>query len=139
MLEYYQSVLILTTNKTRDIDAAFESRIDMILTYKQLDQQARRQIWAHFINRLLPVCTNLSQRDLDRLSRWAINGRQIKNSVKTARIIAIKQNVPLSISHLNIVLKVRKDGSKLIGGQEGQWNKTQSQKWFGWIHWLWAR
>ncbi|OTA67747.1 hypothetical protein K449DRAFT_324024, partial [Hypoxylon sp. EC38] len=52
ILEYYQGTLILTTNRTHGIDPAFESRIDIILTYDHLSQDSRNQIWINFIKTL---------------------------------------------------------------------------------------
>ena len=121
MLEYYQGVLILTTNRTRGIDPAFESRIDIILTLDNLNQDARRQIWSNFIATLPADSVDVSTNDLDSLSKWLVNGRQIKSAVKTARIIAMKQQMPLRLSHLEIVLEVRKRGSKLIDARDEQW------------------
>ncbi|KAI8715738.1 AAA domain-containing protein [Fusarium sp. LHS14.1] len=116
-LEYYQGVLILTTNRTEEIDPAFESRIDIILTYDHLSQDARRQIWSNFINRLPPDSINLDDKDLESLSRWDINGRQIKSAIKTARIMAANEGVPLGVRHLDIVLNIRRRGSKVLGMQ----------------------
>ncbi|EEU42608.1 uncharacterized protein NECHADRAFT_47710 [Fusarium vanettenii 77-13-4] len=116
-LEYYQGVLILTTNRTEEIDSAFESRIDIILTYDHLSQDARRQIWSNFISRLPPGSVDLDDADLDNLSQWDINGRQIKSAIKTARIMASNEVAPLGVRHLDIVLNIRRRGSKVLGTQ----------------------
>ncbi|RSL69959.1 hypothetical protein CEP54_002036 [Fusarium duplospermum] len=113
-LEYYQGVLILTTNRTEDIDPAFESRIDIILTYDHLSQDARKQIWSNFISRLPPDSVDLGEADLDNLSGWNINGRQIKSAIKTARIMATNEGAPLGVRHLDIVLNIRRRGSKVL-------------------------
>ncbi|KAI0117294.1 P-loop containing nucleoside triphosphate hydrolase protein [Daldinia grandis] len=137
-LEYYQGVLILTTNRTQDIDSAFESRIDIILTYDHLNQDVRRQVWSKFIGRL--ANTDIKESDLDSLSQWVINGRQIKSAVKTAHIIAVKQGEALGMSHLETVLEVRKRGSRLIGKDEKQWRKTRGGgKLTTWIRGLLAK
>ncbi|WAO93113.1 AAA domain-containing protein [Fusarium falciforme] len=117
LLEYYQGVLILTTNRTEKIDPAFESRIDIILTYDHLSQDARKQIWSNFISRLPPGSVGLDDADLDNLSRWDINGRQIKSAIKTARIMAANEGAPLGVRHLDIVLNIRRRGSKVLGTQ----------------------
>lgn len=116
-LEYYQGVLILTTNRTEEIDSAFESRIDIILTYDHLSQDARRQIWSNFISRLPPGSVDLDDADLDNLSQWDINGRQIKSAIKTARIMATNEVAPLGVRHLDIVLNIRRRGSKVLATQ----------------------
>ncbi|KAI1209644.1 P-loop containing nucleoside triphosphate hydrolase protein [Annulohypoxylon truncatum] len=121
MLENYQGTLVLTTNRTKTIDSAFQSRIDIILTLENLNRDARRKIWSNFISTLPPDSVDLSLSDVDSLSRWLINGRQIKSAFKTARIIAIKRQMPLRLSHLEIVFNVQKKGSRLIDNQEGRW------------------
>ncbi|KAG0160080.1 hypothetical protein PDIDSM_7607 [Penicillium digitatum] len=50
MLEYYEGILFLTTNRTQNIDPAFESRIHLSLTYKDFDAESRRQSWAQFLS-----------------------------------------------------------------------------------------
>ncbi|KAI1439675.1 P-loop containing nucleoside triphosphate hydrolase protein [Annulohypoxylon stygium] len=122
MLEYYQGVLMLTTNRTRGIDPAFESRIDIILTTGNLSQDARRKIWSNFIKTLPSESVDLSLSDFDSLSKWLVNGRQIKTAVKTAWIIATMKQEPVRLCHLETVLEVRKKGSKLIDMQDGQWD-----------------
>ncbi|KAJ3544960.1 hypothetical protein NM208_g2762 [Fusarium decemcellulare] len=119
-LEYYQGVLILTTNRTEEIDSAFESRIDIILTYDNLSQDSRRQVWSNFLGRLPSESVNISDTDLDHLSKWKVNGRQIKSAIKTARIMANSEGAPLGVRHLEVVLEIRKRGSKVLGTDEVQ-------------------
>ena len=49
MLEYYQGILFLTTNRLRTIDIAFQSRISIGVKYEALDEETRRRIWENFI------------------------------------------------------------------------------------------
>ncbi|KAF5012012.1 hypothetical protein FDECE_1907 [Fusarium decemcellulare] len=119
-LEYYQGVLILTTNRTGEIDSAFESRIDIILTYDNLNQDSRRQVWSNFLGRLPSESVKINNTDLDHLSKWKVNGRQIKSAIKTARIMANSEGAPLGVRHLEVVLEIRKRGSKVLGTDEVQ-------------------
>ena len=48
-LEYYQGILILTTNRVEEIDDAFRSRIHFQLAYSDLDAVARKAIWRGFL------------------------------------------------------------------------------------------
>ena len=50
-LEYYQGVIILTTNRITSIDAAFQSRIHFSLKYPDLDLAGRVAIWQYFITK----------------------------------------------------------------------------------------
>lgn len=91
MLEYYEGILFLTTNRLRHIDDAFQSRIHLAFQYQALTIPSRRQIWANFINRL-PDCetpgkTELLQ-NLDELEVKTLNGRQIRNVMFIAQSLA---------------------------------------------------
>ncbi|KAK2125302.1 hypothetical protein NOF04DRAFT_1348975 [Fusarium oxysporum II5] len=112
---YYTDALILTTNRCGDIYPVFESRIDIILTYNNLDKDSRRQIWSNLIARFQKDSTDINNLDLDSLSNWEVNGRQNKSAIKAARIIAKSKSAPLGIHHLEDVLEIRKRGSRVIG------------------------
>jgi len=51
-LEYFEGILILTTNRIGNIDPAFESRIHFSFHYPDLDFAARKQIWTTFWKRV---------------------------------------------------------------------------------------
>ncbi|OAP55270.1 hypothetical protein AYL99_10243 [Fonsecaea erecta] len=84
VLEYYEGVLFLTTNRIKNIDEAFHSRIHVTVNYPSLSVESRRHIWQSFLGQDRPV----SGKDLDRLAQVALNGRQIKNILKTAQMLA---------------------------------------------------
>ena len=79
LLEYHQGVLFLTTNRVKNIDTAFYSRISIGLRFGAGTADKRAKIW-----------TNLSQAakveglDIASLSEIDLNGRQIKNVIKLA-------------------------------------------------------
>ena len=57
------------------------------------------------------------ERDLDALARYELNGRQIKNIVRTAQALAVNKNEALSMGHLRQVLDVQTSfDSDLKGG-----------------------
>lgn len=85
--EYYSGVLFLTTNRIANIDPAFHSRIHVTINYASLSVESRRHIWQTFLG----PDSRLPAEDVDRLSRVDLNGRQIKNVLKTARMLARSQ------------------------------------------------
>ncbi|GAW14685.1 hypothetical protein ANO14919_040880 [Xylariales sp. No.14919] len=109
MLEYYRGIMFLTTNRLSAFDPAFQSRIHLTLHYKNLDHTARRKIWQVLLSRAQKD-GEFSERDLVALSKEAINGRQIKNAVKAAQLLAAPENIPLNITHVNIALQVMRNG-----------------------------
>lgn len=114
LLEYYEGIMILTTNRIASINPAFESRIDVILSYRNLDQKAREKVWRGFISRTSKDSVQIEEQDIEILAETNLNGRQIKSAMKTACILAQTQGVKLNLGHLKTVLKVREKASTLI-------------------------
>ncbi|KFZ03340.1 hypothetical protein V502_11029 [Pseudogymnoascus sp. VKM F-4520 (FW-2644)] len=105
ILEYYEGILFLTTNRLTSFDLAFKSRIHLALKYTALDTQRRKELWKMFISRTSKH--NLAAWDasvLDDLAKVDINGRQIKNTVRTASTLARSMNSSLGKEHIDIVL-----------------------------------
>lgn len=86
MLEYYQGILFLTTNRVQDIDEAFYSRVSLGLHYEDLGNGARQQIWKN-----LADIMEIKDLDYAALAHHDINGRQIKNCLRLAKAIAAEQ------------------------------------------------
>ncbi|KAI8953402.1 P-loop containing nucleoside triphosphate hydrolase protein [Xylaria longipes] len=105
-LEYYRGLMFLTTNRITAIDNAVKSRIDLILPYLELDEQNRRKVWVNFLQKLKPGIASISDSDLDELAKTPLNGREIKNSIKTALVLA-NTDKPLGLKHLKVVLGIR--------------------------------
>jgi len=99
--------MFLTTNRVASMDAAFRSRIDLILPYSDLEEPARRKVWVNFIEKLGPEVASVGEADFDKLAKTPLNGREIKNSIKTALVLA-NRDMPLRLKHLDIVLNIRK-------------------------------
>ncbi|KAI8631669.1 ATPase [Xylariaceae sp. FL1651] len=106
-LEYYQGILFMTTNRVDNIDAAFQSRIHVSLEYPDLTQASRRQIWQNFV-KTASLENNISETDLDQLSLLTLNGRQIKNVLKTAQLLAARRKSALKREFIDTVLAIEK-------------------------------
>jgi hypothetical protein len=118
LLEYYSGIMILTTNRMRSIDPAFESRVDITLSYNSLTEADRRQVWKNFLATLDPGAIDVGEADLLKLAKWDFNGRQIKSAIKTARVLATKKKEPLNARHLNVVLNLRSKALGIMNGEE---------------------
>ncbi len=90
----------------RVFDEAFQSRIHVSLRYADLSSDAKRQIWVAFLKRVNGDIPNggLSYDDLRTLAEKKVNGRQIKNIVKTAGALAQGRQERLGFDHLDQVL-----------------------------------
>lgn len=83
VLEYYQGIMFLTTNRLETFDPAFKSRIHLALKYSALEEAHRKKLWKLFIDQASKTLRPQSIPDevLDEFSKVPLNGRQIKNAV----------------------------------------------------------
>ncbi|KAF7547673.1 hypothetical protein G7Z17_g7565 [Cylindrodendrum hubeiense] len=104
VLEYYDRILILTTNRVGSFDEAFKSRIQLALGYPKLNEEDRLKIWHNFVQMLSRSGERFDMEDLrmnlPRLSRIDINGRQIRNAVTMARQLAKYRGEMLRAKHM---------------------------------------
>ena len=108
-LEYYEGLLFLTTNRVDNIDAAFQSRIHISMAYPDLNAESRRVIWVNFLKSLgEDVLNNFDDKDLDELGTVELNGRQIKNVLKSASLLAARKKDTLARKYVDIVLAIEK-------------------------------
>ncbi|KAH8728463.1 P-loop containing nucleoside triphosphate hydrolase protein [Phaeosphaeriaceae sp. PMI808] len=114
LLEYFEGIMFLTTNRIKNFDAAFKSRIHLAIKYPGLSSLAQRQLWTTFItnNFQRPEPYWLSTSLLDELSARSLNGRQIKNVVRTAMALAIATGRELGPQDINTSLKAMEDFEK---------------------------
>lgn len=97
--------MILTANRPMVLDEALYSRFHLFLQYKALDAEARRNVWANFLR---AATDRINEESLDLLAMEDMNGRQIKNVVKMARLLATNEQAALTIGHLQDVIDIVK-------------------------------
>lgn len=97
--------MFLTSNRADSIDPAFESRIHVSLRYPELNAASRRQIWTQFLGG--KNTKGFSSEELDDVAQVSLNGRQIKNVIRTAHLLARKQQAELSYGHVRTILHLR--------------------------------
>lgn len=129
VLEYYEGVLFLTTNRVGTFDEAFKSRIHLSLYYPPLNWPRTKRIWTNHIKTATSGNTRI-QVDHDTLIAHAEslfqiqssqnefgpvwNGRQIRNAFQCAVALAsfrrpLDQPIPLGQEHFDKVSKVSHD------------------------------
>lgn len=113
LLEYYTGILFLTTNRVASFDDAFRSRIHVPLQFPPLPADSRRAIWRQFCGR---AGAKIHEEDLLTLAQLALNGRQIKNIVKTASSLAAFKKEQLDFSHLARVATIHTSFAEEFAG-----------------------
>lgn len=130
LLEYFQGILFLTTNRVETFDEAFQSRIHVALRYGELTTKAKKTVWKMFLDmcRESQACEvgDFSESDLDALSRHSLNGRQIKNVVRTAQALALHEKIKMDLNHIKKVLDVAETFDKDLRGGTGYMDAMRS-------------
>lgn len=113
VLEYYDGILILTTNRVGSFDEAFKSRVQLALHYPKLEANGRQRIWTNFIHLLRDQGTDMDfdglEREVRTLANMELNGRQIRNILWTAAQIAKFDRERLSYTQLELVVEITKE------------------------------
>lgn len=88
LLEYYRGIMFLTSNRVEEFDPAFDSRIHLRVKFERPDGHTRAAIWANFL-RNNDDCKDWTPEVFDRLgNELEINGREIKNTIRTSLAVA---------------------------------------------------
>jgi hypothetical protein len=102
--------MFLTTNRVGVFDTAFKSRIHLAIRYPALSAASRRELWETFITSgsVEDISQWMDSTLLDKLADYELNGRQIKNIVRTGFALALSAGVKLSPKHIAMGLKALK-------------------------------
>lgn len=82
LLEYHQGVLFLTTNRVKNIDRAFYSRISIGLFFEDATVQKRQKIWDNLLQ-----AAKITKINTAALAQNDVNGRQVKNIIRQAQAL----------------------------------------------------
>ncbi|KAI2619518.1 hypothetical protein GGS26DRAFT_572533 [Hypomontagnella submonticulosa] len=135
ILEYYEGILILTSNRVGTFDEAFKSRIQVAIHYNKLKTKSRKAIWRNFLDMIEDSAdedANISELEgkLDELAAEDMNGRQIRNALLTARQLAKHKNETLNWSHLSQVMRTSAEFNKYLkdvkGHTDDQWARAEN-------------
>ena len=92
-------IMFLTTNRVKSFDEAFLSRIHVALHFQQLSQESKEQVWSAFIKKA-DAAEAFTDEQIKTLAERDINGRQIKNAVRTAHSLAVGRNEQVKFEHI---------------------------------------
>ncbi|CAI6238217.1 unnamed protein product [Periconia digitata] len=133
VLESYDGILILTSNRVGSFDEAFKSRIQVALHYKPLNRQSRKQIWQNFFEMIEEENSDVDvgefESRLDELAKEEMNGRQIRNCLQTAQQLSKFKEEPLSWSSLSQTIKTAANFQRYLkeiqGHNDEQWAREE--------------
>lgn len=115
VLEYFEGVLIMTTNRVLTLDAAMISRIHYAIRLPNLEAEQERLIWDSYLRQLNPS----NCRGLEEIGNWVgrrlkkgpsgLNGREIRNLFTTAQRLAAGDNEKICLDHIERVYETMGD------------------------------
>jgi hypothetical protein len=89
---------------------AFQSRLHVTLGLSPLSVKDRRDIWYNFIKDLKELSKDhrraLAHEAKENWCHADLNGRQIRNCVKTALVLARQDNAPVGVKHFQTVIDI---------------------------------
>ncbi|KAI1742673.1 P-loop containing nucleoside triphosphate hydrolase protein [Xylaria scruposa] len=111
VLEYFDGIMFLTTNRAETIDRAFHSRIHLSIAYPLLTYDARKQLWRNWITREYSNTEPdwLTEGLLNKLACRDLNGREIKNSMKMAHALARGEKRIMRAADIHRVLEASEE------------------------------
>jgi hypothetical protein len=92
LLDYYQGIMFISTNRAEVLDPAVLSRVMLRLDYPDLDQGARAAVWRTMLD---AAGLMLVDSTTEELAEAPVNGRQIRNLTRLAKILFPAGNVTL--------------------------------------------
>lgn len=115
VLEYYQGIMMLTTNQIAQFDVAVQSRIQVAIKYVNLNKEQTMAIFEGFLE---PLAKRGLVKDMEDIRSWlkedvikmGLDGRQIRNIITSSLSLARAQGKPrLEKRHLKTMLGNVKD------------------------------
>jgi SpoVK/Ycf46/Vps4 family AAA+-type ATPase len=114
VLEYYQGILILTTNRIKQIDIAVLSRVNLGIKYEPLDHFDKAAMFEDFLMRVENK-SDIERRE--KIIEWfkkdsdakewfkPLNGRQVRNVLFSAACLGSAEGDKLTLNHIKTMAK----------------------------------
>lgn len=97
LMEYYNGILFLTTNRGDNFDPAVLSRVTLALHFKKPTLDGRKIIWRNLLENSGIV---VNETELTNLATLDINGREIKNAINSSQALAAEDGTSVTYQHI---------------------------------------
>lgn len=82
LLDYFSGLIFFTTNRSDVLDKAILSRVSLKIKYEELSESTQLAVWKSKL-----IDANVSIDSTEKLSKLNLNGRQIKNTIRVAKVM----------------------------------------------------
>jgi len=130
VLEYFDGILILTTNRIKTFDIAVQSRVHLAVRYEQMPVDIRKRLFMNFLKQ----CKDSNTEDKAAIEKWVdeefedeIDGRQIRNVLSSAMGLSRSPDNPsgkLRLIDIKRVLKMTNQFQLHLRDQRVQASRT---------------
>lgn len=128
-LEYFSGIIFLTTNRVETFDWAMKSRIHLALGFTPPGTSIRQQMWVQALGTV--PADEIGIEDTTHaaavLAERNLNGREIYNTLNTARTIATFEKRKLLLEHVQKIMKVRDSFDKKLAQERVKLKKSSSE------------
>ncbi|KAL3447312.1 P-loop containing nucleoside triphosphate hydrolase protein [Aspergillus insuetus] len=112
-LESYSGTVILTARQISRLSEAFRSQIRLIVNYQSPDHEQRERIWQNFIGQVkavdpLNIDSEEAEKNLAELAKITMNGREIRDTITTARQFAQFKRRKMEYADMKHVIELAK-------------------------------
>ncbi|KAF3015628.1 hypothetical protein E8E14_011058 [Neopestalotiopsis sp. 37M] len=133
VLEYYQGIMILTTNQIAQFDVAVQSRINVAFKYDSLTSKQTVNIFKMFLGQYKKNgMVNVDEYDAidtwceKKLPKNGFDGRQIRNVITSAVGLAASNNEKLGVGYLEEVVEIVFDFKTELSKQMDRYKQAQA-------------
>lgn len=106
-LEYFQEIIFLASNRVSVFDQAIKSRIHLALQYASPSKEVRRTLWKKNLESISSEELDFNvEKALDAVQDTKMNGREISNSITTAKTLAKSEGSKLKLEYLQTIVQV---------------------------------
>lgn len=112
VLEYYRGVLFMTTNRGTLVDDAIISRLTARFIYQNPDYMSQMKLWKVLAGQNgIKLVDGDIKLIVDKYPK--LSGRDIKNLLKLAYVVSLKNNSPVDLSLISSIAKFRQTSDGL--------------------------
>lgn len=110
-MEGFRGVVVLATNRKRDLDEAFLRRIRYVLDFAMPDQRERKRLWEH----LLPPDMDRAGLDTEFLAKhFQLTGGYIRSAIQNAYCLKMGSPAALpKLEQLDLLMAIHRELEKL--------------------------
>jgi len=130
-LEHFKGVLFLTTNRPVQLDYAIDSRIHAQIFYPNFNDVERGKVWKCSLPKKFPC--KITAKDIKELSKFNINGREIKTAIVNAARTASYQKQQGILTGEKIPFEILLGSARTIANSSKALRESRTKDWSSYV------